>query len=213
MKGVLFNEFHSFRDFSLVLSKKTISTPEIKSMTVEFDGMDGALDLTDYFGEPKYKNRKLTFEFTTLNVEYKNFDSLFSKIQNAIHGKFMKIVIDSDDTFYYIGRVSVNEWKSDKNVGKVVVECDCEPFKCKKYKTVIMETINGKRDLILLNLRKSVVPVFKSTGTLQIMFENKIYSIDVGEYTLDDVVFVQGKNLLTVEGNATLTIEYQERGL
>ena len=168
---------------------------------------------TDYFGEPKYKNRKLKFEFSTLGVERKDFDSLFSNIQNAIHGQFVKIIVDDDDAFYYMGRVNVNEWKSDKTIGKVVIECDCEPFKYKKYVTVITEDIVGTREFVLTNLRKSVVPVFKSTGTLTIKFENQIYSIDSGEYTLDDVVLKQGKNLLTVEGNATLTIEYQERGL
>ncbi len=213
MKGVFFDEFHSFRDFSLVLSKKENKTPKVKSSQIKVDGMDGVLDLTDYFGEPKYENRTLKFEFTTLNVLYKDFDALFSTIQNAIHGKFMKIVIDDDDTFYYLGRVSVNEWKSDKNIGKVVIECDCEPFKYKKYLTVITETIEGKREFVLTNLRKSVVPVFKSTGALTITFGNQVYSIDKGEYTLDDVVLTQGKNLVTVEGNATLTVEYQERGL
>ncbi|BBK61841.1 hypothetical protein A9CBEGH2_07810 [Amedibacterium intestinale] len=212
-KGVTFAEYHSFRDFSLVLSKKTIETPAVKTSSVEIEGMDGILDLTDYFGEPKYKNRKLKFEFSTLGVERKDFDSLFSNIQNAIHGQFVKIIVDDDDAFYYMGRVNVNEWKSDKTIGKVVIECDCEPFKYKKYVTVITEDIVGTREFVLTNLRKSVVPVFKSTGTLTIKFENQIYSIDSGEYTLDDVVLKQGKNLLTVEGNATLTIEYQERGL
>ena len=54
-KGVTFAEYHSFRDFSLVLSKKTIETPAVKTSSVEIEGMDGILDLTDYFGEPKYK--------------------------------------------------------------------------------------------------------------------------------------------------------------
>ena len=73
-----------------------------------------------------------------------------------------------------------------------------------------MET---RKDFVLLNLRKSVVPLFKSNGQLTITFGSQIYSIDSGKYTLDDVVLKEGKNLLTVEGNATLTIEYQERGL
>lgn len=213
MKGVYFNDFHSFVDFSLVLSQKTIGTPKVKTSQINIDGMDGVLDLTDYFGEPKYENRSLEFEFTTLNVPYCDFSSLFSNIQNAIHGKMMKIVIDDDDSFYYIGRVNVNEWKSESRIGKIVVECDCEPYKYKKYVTVITEEIVKRREFVLNNLRKSVVPVFKSSGELQITFGNKVYHISTGEYTLDDVVLKAGKNLLTVEGNAALTIEYQERGL
>ena len=37
------------------------------------------MDLTDYFGEPKYKNRKLNFEFSTLGVEEKDVAGLFQQ--------------------------------------------------------------------------------------------------------------------------------------
>lgn len=212
MKGVLFDNYHTFRDFSLVLSKKTIQTPNIKTKKVAVDGMDGELDLTDYFGDVSYENRDLSFEFTTL-AKFTEFNDLFSKIQNALHGKKMKIVLDDDASFYYIGRIKVNEWKTDRRIGKVVIDCDCEPYKYKLYKTIITETINGQRDFVLLNLRKQVIPIFKSSGELQITFGNQIYSIGSGEYTLEDVILKEGKNLLSVSGNATLTIEYQERGL
>lgn len=212
IKGVSFDNYHTFRDFSLVLSSKEIKTPAIKTKKIAVEGMDGELDLTDYFGEVSYENRDLTFEFTAL-AKYTEFNELFSKIQNALHGKKMKIIIDDDASYYYIGRINVNEWKSDRRIGKIVIECDCEPYKYKVYKTIITETINGQRDFVLLNLRKQVIPVFKSSGELQITFDNQIYSISAGEYTLEDVVLKEGKNLLSVSGNATLTIEYQERGL
>lgn len=212
INGVSFDDFHTFRDFSLVLSKKTIKTPSIKTKKVDIEGMDGVLDITDYFGEVTYENRSLSFEFTTL-ANFTDFNDLFSKIQNALHGKMMKIVIDDDASYYYIGRVNVNEWKSNRRIGKIVIECDCEPYKYKKYKTIITEEIKEQRDFALLNLRKRVIPLFKSTGELQITFGEQIYSIGIGEYTLEDVVLKEGKNILSVSGNATLTIEYQERGL
>lgn len=212
INGVSFDDFHTFRDFSLVLSKKTLKTPSIKTKKVDIEGMDGVLDITDYFGEVTYENRSLSFEFTTL-ANFTDFNDLFSKIQNALHGKMMKIVIDDDASYYYIGRVNVNEWKSNRRIGKIVIECDCEPYKYKKYKTIITEEIKGQRDFVLLNLRKQVIPLFKSNGELQITFGTQIYSIGIGEYTLEDVVLKEGKNILSVSGNATLTIEYQERGL
>ena len=101
----------------------------------------------------------MNFEFSTLGVERKDFDSLFSNIQNAIHGQFVKIIVDDDDTFYYMGRVNVNEWKSDKTIGKVVIECDCEPFKYKKYVTVITEDIVGTRDFVLNEFEKKRCPI------------------------------------------------------
>ena len=79
INGVSFDDFHTFRDFSLVLSKKTIKTPSIKTKKVDIEGLDGVLDITDYFGEVTYENRSLSFEFTTL-ANFTDFNDLFSKI-------------------------------------------------------------------------------------------------------------------------------------
>lgn len=128
MKGVKFGEYHSFNDLHLILSQKTIGTPKAKTESIDIPGADGVLDLTEFFGEVKYNNRKLSFEFSTL-VPQSQFMDLFSIVQNALHGKKMDITLDADPEWYYTGRISVSEWKADKNIGKLTIDCDCEPFK------------------------------------------------------------------------------------
>ncbi len=63
---------------------------------------------SESFGEIKYNNRQVSFEFSTI-VDQSEFLNLFSEIQNALHGKKMKIILDDDAEFYYFGRVTVNE--------------------------------------------------------------------------------------------------------
>lgn len=213
LDGVSFDTWHSLRDFSLILQSKEIEAPKVKTSTVTVEGMDGELDLTDFFGEPKYENRTITLTFHVYNVHFDDFDALFSKIQNALHGKRMKIVFDSDASFYWMGRVTVDKWKTDKIVGTITIEIDAEPYKYKKYATVISETINGEREFILTNLRKSVMPHFKSDAEMQIVFGGSTYSIGAGDYTLENVLFTEGKNVITVKGTGNISIEYQERGL
>lgn len=128
MKGVTFGNYHSFRDFHLILSTKTIGTPSPKTELIDIPGGDGVLDLTDFFGETKYKNRVLSFEFSTM-VPPPDFMSLFAMVQNALHGRKMMISIDDDPDWYYIGRISVSEWKADRNIGKLTIDCDCEPYR------------------------------------------------------------------------------------
>lgn len=86
------------------------------------------LDLTEFFGGVRYNNRTLTFEFSTI-VPQSQFMTLFSQVQNALHGQKMHITLDDEPEWYYIGRLSVSEWKADKRVGKLTVTADCEPFK------------------------------------------------------------------------------------
>ncbi len=82
------------------------------------------LDLSEYFGGVKYKNRTLTFVFTTI-VPTSEFLDLFSTFQNALHGQKMNIILDDDSDFYYVRRINEDKWKADKNVGQITVNCDC----------------------------------------------------------------------------------------
>lgn len=53
MKGVSFDTLHSYRDFSLYLSEKTIESPKPKTETQEVPGADVELDFTEFFGDVK----------------------------------------------------------------------------------------------------------------------------------------------------------------
>ena len=43
------------------------------------------------------------------------------QIQNALHGKMMKIVIDDDASYYYIGRVTANELKRTEQLERLLL--------------------------------------------------------------------------------------------
>ena len=159
MKGVKFGNYHSWDDFSLILSEKTIGSPSPKTETIDIPGGDGVLDLTEYFGEVKYNNRKLEFVFST-KVPQSEFLALFSRVQNALHGQKMRIVLDDDPEWCYIGRITVSEWKANKVIGKLTIDCDCEPYRTKPEKTTAMVRLCGRN---LLNIDDAIS--YDSNGT------------------------------------------------
>ena len=212
MKGIKFGNYHSYDDFSLILSQKTISAPSPKVESIEIPGGDGVLDLTDFFGEVKYNNRELTFEFSCI-VPQDEFLDLFSRIQNAIHGQKMQIVLDDDPEWYYIGRVTVPEWKTEKSIGKITIDCDCEPYKVKIAETVISATVNGETTVILPNSKKTVVPTIDITGEISLTFGTNFYSLSEGRYDLPAVRLATGSNEILLSGTGTATFTYRERGL
>ena len=128
MKGITFGEYHSYRDLHLILAEKTIGTPAPKTELIDIPGSDGVLDFTEFFDGVKYKNRELSFEFSTL-VPQSEFMTLFALVQNALHGQKMMISLDADPEWYYIGRITVSEWKADKRIGQLTIDCDCEPYR------------------------------------------------------------------------------------
>lgn len=212
MKGVRFGEFHSWDDFSLILSQKMIGTPSPKTETIDIPGGDGVLDLTEVFGEVKYNNRNLSFDFST-KVPQAEFLDLFSRVQNALHGQKMRIVLDDDPAWYYTGRISVSEWKAEKNIGKLTIDCDCEPYKTKLSETVVTAAVNGPGTVILMNSKRSVVPTIDITGEVDLTFGSNSYSLSEGRYDLPAVRLANGENTILLDGAGTATFTYLERGL
>lgn len=212
MKGVRFGEFHSWDDFSLILSQKMIGTPSPKTESIDIPGGDGVLDLTEVFGEVKYNNRNLSFDFST-KVPQAEFLDLFSRVQNALHGQKMRIVLDDDPAWYYTGRISVSEWKAEKNIGKLTIDCDCEPYKTKLSETVVTAAVNGPGTVILMNSKRSVMPTINITGEVDLTFGSNFYSLSEGRYDLPAVRLVNGENTILLDGAGTATFTYLERGL
>ena len=212
MKGVKFDDYHSYLDFGLILSSYSIGDAKPKTEMIDIPGSDGSLDLSEYFGDVKYKNRKLSFTFSVIGRP-SEFLQNYSLLQNIINGRKMKIVLDDDPEFYYVGRVTVDEWKSKPRVGSITIDCDCEPYKYKLHETVVVNKISGSGTVIYDNLRKWVTPVLAVTAPVTIAFEGTSVELDTGEYTVPAIEFKQGQNIVTYKGNALVTVKYQEGGL
>ena len=214
MNGILFDTFHSFDNFALILTSKTIGQPLVKTEYVEVLGADGQLDLTEAFGEVKYLNRKLTFVFSIFE-DSEQWADAYSNVLNNLHGKKMKIVLDDDPNFYYIGRVNVSDYMSAKKLGTITIEVDAEPYKYKQILTIVTRTVSGTLTVDFYNSRKSVVPKFITNGQVQIVYNNgNSYTISgSGTHVIPNIIFKQGINTLTFNGTATVTVQYQEGDL
>ena len=214
MKGITFGNYHSYDDLKLILTSKEIGSPAVKVRKLEIEGADGSLDYTDFFGEPKYEDVTHKFSFAT-KVPQSEFLSLFSSVKNAIHGKKMRVILDDDPLFYYVGRPSVSQFTNEKNVGIISIEVDCEPYKYKLDKTVAEVYVNGTYTASLPNSRKRAVPEVKveSTGSIRIEFMGNVWDLGKGSYTLPELELVEGENPVTVTGVGTVTFTYQEAGL
>lgn len=214
MKGITFGQYHSYRDFSLILGEKEIAAPKVKTVKIEIEGADSALDLTEFFGEPNFEDVTHKFQFSTI-VPQSEFLTLYSTIKNAIHGKRLRVILDDDPDFFYIGRCFVSSFTSAKGVGTISIEADCEPWKYKAEETTVTQTVSGEDIIVLANLRKRVVPVVTITAesSLRIVFGSNIWDLGSGSYTLPELELTAGENTVAVTGTGTIAFAYQEAGL
>ena len=213
MKGVTFGSYHSNTSWGLVLQSKEIKAPELKINQIDIEGGDGVLDLTDYFGDVKYKNRSLSFQFVKPGITQTSFLTLFSQVQNLLHGQKMQIILDDDPANYYVGRVTINEWKSDKNLGNIVIEVDAEPYKYKLQETMLSRVVSGSSTIILVNSRKRVVPSITTDAEFTIAFGTYSGTFSAGTFMIPELELIEGNNTVTVTGTGNISFRYREGGL
>lgn len=212
MKGVSFLGYHSFRDLHLLLTEKEIGSPEVKRQTIDIDGADGELDFTDFFGEPKYQNAQHRFSFESIQPRNEQL-SQFTEVKNKIHGKKGRIILDDDPSFFYIGRCFVSSYKNEHGIGRITVECDCEPYKYMAEKTVVYQAVDGTVNIPLLNSRKHAVPVITTTADMTIVFGDGTWTHGAGTFTIPELELVEGENIVTVTGTGKITFTWQEGDL
>lgn len=210
MKGVKFGNYHSYYEWGLILSEKEIGSPEPKVNQIEIEGSDGVLDLTDFFGGVKYKNRSLSFTFSKMGIVPDGFLALYSLVQDLLHGKKMQVILDDDPNHFYYGRVTINEWKSNKNIGEIVIEVDAEPFKQEMYETVVRQTVSSNANIVLANSKMPVVPTITTTSEFLISFGGYNDSYSAGTFTIPELELGEGDNNIYVEGTGTITFSYRK---
>ena len=232
MLGVTFivgnKQIHSCKDWNLAFGSYTISSPESKTYTVDIPGMDGVLDLSESLtGDIQYKNRKITLNFSIISSLFKQPVD-FSKIYNCLHGRTVKLIFDNDPSFYWIGRLSVSTYQEAYLLGSISIECDIEPYKYERYSSIepwLWDTFNFEQDIIReykdlqisgkleLNIpgrRKTIYPVFTASTEMKVTFNNVSYTIPANKsIQLLDVGLKEGDNILIIEGNGTITIDYR----
>lgn len=212
MKGVTFGERHSYRNFNLILIEKEIGAPHVKTKLIEIDGADGSIDLTDFFGEPKYGNVTHRFTFSSI-VPWNDLLSQYSEVKNALHGKKLRIILDDDPSFYYVGRCYVSSFTNEKNISTITVECECEPYKYKLNQTVVTRAVSGTADITLTNSRKRAVPTITATASMTLVFGDGSWAKGAGTYTIPELELTEGANHVTVTGVGNITFTWQEGDL
>lgn len=135
MNGIWFDDVHSWYDLNLVLAPVEIPPAIPKTNFVDIPGGNGSADLTEALGEVKFKDRDCKFTFTVF--PYEDFEEKKRVISNLLNGKRCKITLDKDPHYYWIGRCSVNDYASDRNLHKIVVSAKLAPYKLRLKPTVV----------------------------------------------------------------------------
>ncbi len=221
------NGIHMMEKYKMALERMDcVPPPEIKENEIDIPGKDGAVDLTDFFGRVFYKNRLIRMEFGQIN-DRRTWPYIYSEILNKFHGRNCKIIFDDDPKYYWIGRVSVDEYKRTLRLGELTITVNAKPYKyeivssdeewlwdpfdfengiIREYKNI---KVSGTLDFVVDGSPMPVVPEILVSTDMQVRFKGKTHTLKVGINKIYDIEILDGQNILTFIGNGIVTIKYR----
>lgn len=224
----------SYEDFHLIPRRRLyIGPPEVKTNMIDIPGGDGYLDTSEApDGRAHYGARTASWEFEVEREYRRLYPSLYSKLMNYLHNRNMRIILDDDPHYFYIGRASVNQFLSEEMAATVVIDITAQPF---KYETTLstedwlwdpfnFETdyvrgygrmrVDGEKTVEIPGARKPVTPTFivepdAGYDSMTLEFDGTSYSLDPGEFKVSGIFLQSGINTMTFTGNGYVSVEFR----
>ena len=207
LNDVIFNnDISAFYDWNIVLTKAEIPPPEPKLLTVEIQGADGEIDLSEVLtNDIKYNNREIKLTFEVLNdAEYYETTKTVGKY---LHGKQITFTLTHDDDYYYTGRAYINSWECVQRKGTIVVMVNADPYKYEITEHIHkIELNNETKEVVLINGRKQVCPTLDVTGIITLILNDTEYTLKSGKQRLLPFILHENENIVKFKGTGTVTV-------
>lgn len=121
---------NTWTDWHLIPTKRpSVASPGVSTKMVEIPGRSGTIDMSEYLtGGIVYGDRSGSWEFYVDN-DHERWTTIRDKILEFLHGKRMYVVLEDDPFFYYEGRFTVSEWRSEAVCSSIVISYVLGPYK------------------------------------------------------------------------------------
>ena len=221
-------DINTWDDWHIVpASRPLIAAPSVKTSYISLPGGDGSLDLTEVLaGRPTFQRRTGSWEFVVMN-DYGDWATRYSEIMNYLQGEEYRIILDDDPEYYYQGRLSVNEWRSDPYYSRIVIEYNVDPYKRNidgygnnwfwdpfNFETGVIYNyhrlvVSGTLQVTYVNDSMiNIIPTITSTVSgMGVIFDGAQYTLTKGANKIRAIVFEPGENEITFTGNGKVSIE------
>ncbi|MBO6253173.1 MAG: hypothetical protein J6O49_05910 [Bacteroidaceae bacterium] len=229
--SITIGEKNTWDDWHLVpTSRPLVAVPQIKTHFVDIPGGDGQLDLTTALtGRPLYGNRSGSWEFLVMNG-YQSWELLYSDILNYLHGQAFKAILDDDPDYYYEGRFSLNEWRSQKDWSRITINYNLAPYKFSvegttgdnwlwntfNFETGVIRSykdiqISGSGRVAVVSEKMTVVSeIITSASGMKVTWKGATYNLNQGTNKISKIKMETGVNYLDFTGTGKVTIVVNE---
>ncbi len=228
--SITITDKNTYDDFGLMpTSRPLVNPPEVKTAYTDLPSSHGHLDYTEYLlSEVPYGQREGSWEFVCKpGVAWAE---AYSSIMNYTHGQKHKIILEDDPGYVYTGRLSVNQWTSDKEMSTVVIDYNLAPFKYPTETTEDMDwlwndlfeilikygtfQVSGQKYRTFINNGARVaVPTFTCSAPMTVTYGGQSFTLVAGKNYNINLGLQPGDNEMVFYGNGTVTVSYSEVSL
>lgn len=217
---------NTYREWGLVpTSRPVVNPPEVKTTYVDLPASHGVLDYTTLLlSEAPYGQRKGSWEFVLRPGN--RWASVYASILNYLHGVRHTVILEDSPAFQYVGRLSVNTWKSDEKYSIITIDYNLDPFRYSisasddkdwLWNDVFVDlirygtfTVSGSkyRNFVNEGLKPSI-PTFTCSAAMSVEFNGKTYSLVRGKNYNANLSLQPGDNIMFFTGNGDVTVSYR----
>lgn len=173
------DEIDTWKDWHLLpTSRPLFNPPKPKFKYVDVPGSSGALDVTNALTPyPTFEDREGSWEFIVVNG-YGDWTQRYHDILTYLQGIRMKAILKDEPDYFYIGRFSVNDWKSnnDGTWSTITIDYRVEPYKWSLLSSVdpwLWDPFNFRTGIILEKTFKDIV--VGNGEFLKYTYTNRLY--------------------------------------
>lgn len=221
---------NTFDEWGLVpTSRPVVAPPQVKTTYVDLPASHGVLDYTSLLlAETPYGQREGSWEFYVKAGAY--WASVYSNLMNYLHGARHSVILEDDPYFQYIGRLTVSEWRSERNYSLVSISYNLDPFKYSVVDSAETDwlwnelftdvirygrfTVSGSKYRNFINEGlKEAIPTFTCQNAMTVQFGGATYNLMKGKNYNANLALQPGDNIMYFTGNGDVTVSYREVSL
>ena len=214
MKGTLFGSVHSGTHLHLIQQSLEVGPASPKTKLVDIPGGSGSVDLTEVAETTPYADRTLKWTFALFPGD--NWPQKRSTVSNALNGKRLQITPDNESGWYYDGRVSVTDHKSDKIIHQITVQAVCAPYKRKTAVSTVTAALTDEfSDVTCAIGQMPLVPQISVEQDTVIVWGEYTAAVSAGTHLLPEL-FMSGTQVIqakATDGTGTITVTWREGSL
>lgn len=197
--------FRPYADYGLLLVEYDAPEPAPKTYRVSLEGMNGAVDMSEWAGAVYFNTR-------TVSMVIRDLESrAYQTMVQFLHGRKVKITFSDQPEWYFYGRCESVASSTRKRVTNTTLSFTCDPFKLAQVEdSKTFAAGETAQTAVLATSRRRVVPSIAVTDSATLTYNGNAYTLSAGTHKPPTFIIDDTPREVSVTGSGTVTITWRD---